>query len=201
MALRINTMNDLEIRAFVYDVTMRTGRPPLVAELDAPEDEVIESLKRIAAARALVMQRDRDELLMVPPFSAVATPFVVRSGGVSYYANCMWDALGVPAMLHQDAEISASCGDCGTAMDVTVESGVTHGEHDAGAGVAARRHVVRTRSASAGVAEKNGRRGRAGVRRDRIDLAVLEPALSYFWYDITSATKSSPFFSMPSPSL
>jgi hypothetical protein len=128
MIASINMMTDVEIRAFVYEVTMRTGRPPLVAEFDAPADEVIESLKRIAAARALVMQRDRDELLMVPPFSAVATPFVAQSGGVSYYANCMWDALGVPAMLHQDAEISASCGDCGTSMDVTVESGVAHGE-------------------------------------------------------------------------
>ena len=121
-------MNDLEVRSFVYDVTMRSGKPPLVAELDAPADEVIESLKRLAAGRALVMQRDRDEILMAPPFSAVATPFVVESGGVSYFGNCIWDALGIPAMLRRDAEIHASCGDCGTAMEVRVENGVAHGE-------------------------------------------------------------------------
>jgi len=121
-------MNDLEVRSLVYDVTMRSGKPPLVADFDAPSEEVIESLKRLAAGRALVMQRDRDEILMAPPFSAVATPFAVESGGVSYFGNCIWDALGIPAMLHRDAEIHASCGDCGTAMDVRIENGVVHGE-------------------------------------------------------------------------
>jgi len=121
-------MNDLEVRSFVYDVTMRSGKPPLVADFDAPSEHVIESLKRLAAGRALVMQRDRDEILMAPPFSAVATPFAVESGGVSYFGNCIWDALGIPAMLHRDAVIHASCGDCGTAMDVRIEGGVAHGE-------------------------------------------------------------------------
>jgi len=125
-------MNDTDVRAHVYDVTMRRETAPLVAEIAThfavSHAEVIESLQRIAAARALVMQRDRDELLMVPPFSAVVTPFAVESGGVSYYGNCMWDALGVPAMLHRDGVIRASCGDCATEMTVRVEGGVAHGD-------------------------------------------------------------------------
>ena len=117
-------MNDTEVRAFVYDVTMRGGRPPLIADFGAPAAEVIESLRRLADGRVLVLQRDSDEILMAAPFSAVATPFAVESGGVSYFANCIWDALGIPAMLHRDAEISTSCGDCGTSMTVRVENGV-----------------------------------------------------------------------------
>jgi len=117
-------MNDTEVRAFVYDVTMRSGRPPLIADFGAPAAEVIESLRRLADGRVLVLQRDSDEILMAAPFSAVATPFAVESGGVSYFANCIWDALGIPAMLHRDAEISTSCGDCGTSMTVRVENGV-----------------------------------------------------------------------------
>jgi hypothetical protein len=40
----------------------------------------------------------------------------------------MWDALGIPAMLHGDAEIRASCGDCGTAAIVHVEGQEVRGE-------------------------------------------------------------------------
>jgi hypothetical protein len=36
---------------------------------------------------------------MANPFSAVPTPFLVRSGDRSWYGNCIWDALGIPAML------------------------------------------------------------------------------------------------------
>lgn len=116
-------MNDDEVRARIYDVTMRSGRPPLVAELGGPE--VVESLQRLAAGRVIVM---RDEIVMAAPFSAVVTPFLVESAGVSYFANCIWDALGIPVMLHRDAEIRTSCGDCGTAMNVRVENGVAHGD-------------------------------------------------------------------------
>jgi hypothetical protein len=115
-------MKDDEVRARIYDVTIRTGRPPRVAELG----DVGESLERLAAGRVIVL-RD-GELLMVPPFSAVPTPFAVESGGVSYFANCIWDALGVPAMLHRNAGIVTSCGDCGSAMNVRVEDGVAHGD-------------------------------------------------------------------------
>jgi Alkylmercury lyase len=122
-------MNDDQVRARVYDVTMRSGRPPLVAELAAhfgvSAAEVAESLQRLATGRVLVV---RDEVVMAAPFSAVATPFAVDSGGVSYFANCIWDALGIPAMLQRDAEIRTSCGDCGTGMSVRVENGVAHGD-------------------------------------------------------------------------
>jgi len=122
-------MNDDQVRARVYDVTMHSGRPPLVADLaahfGADAAEVADSLQRLAAGRVLVV---RDEVVMAAPFSAVATPFVVDSGSVSYFANCIWDALGIPAMLHRDAEIRTSCGDCGTGMTVRVEDGVAHGD-------------------------------------------------------------------------
>jgi hypothetical protein len=125
-------MNDHDVRAWVYDVTMAIGKPPLIAEIarhfGASEAEVIDALERLASGRIFVLQRETNELLMVPPFSAVATPFVVESGGVSYFANCIWDALGVPVMLHRDAEIHASCGDCGTAMSVRADNGFAHGD-------------------------------------------------------------------------
>ena len=60
---------------------------------------------------------------MANPISAVPTPFLVRAGDRSWYGNCIWDAMGISAMLQQDAVIETSCGCCGTAMQVTVVNG------------------------------------------------------------------------------
>jgi len=117
-------MDDARVRAAVYDATMRTGRPPLAAELEIGARD---ALQRLAAARVLVLQPD-GEILMAPPFSAVPTPFRVVAGSISSFANCIWDALGIPAMLKSDAVITTSCGDCGAAMQVHVTGGRVSGE-------------------------------------------------------------------------
>ncbi|HSF25814.1 MAG TPA: organomercurial lyase [Blastocatellia bacterium] len=40
-----------------------------------------------------------------------------------YYGNCIWDALGIPAMLHTAARIECSCGCCGESMRLSVSAG------------------------------------------------------------------------------
>ena len=118
---------DLGVRAFVYDVTMASGLPPSVAAiargLELAEAAVFGSLERLAAARALVLQRESREVLMANPFSAVPTPFAVRANGRLYFGNCIWDALGIPAMLATDARIDGSCGCCGESMHLGVSGG------------------------------------------------------------------------------
>lgn len=118
---------DVKVRASVYDITIGTGVPPTVQDLartlDIPSTSVRESLERLAAGKALVLQRDSREVLMANPFSAVPTPFAVRANARLYYGNCIWDALGIPAMLQTDATIDCSCGCCGEAMRLTVRSG------------------------------------------------------------------------------
>ena len=85
--------------------------------------DVQASFKRLADAHVLVLQQGTGEILMANPFSAVPTLFEVSLGGRSYYGNCIWDAMGIPAMMKQDATIAASCGCCGTAMDLKVTNG------------------------------------------------------------------------------
>ena len=117
---------DRDVRAHVYDTAMRTGLvPPAAAVAKALElatGEVLASFARLAEGRVLVLQRDSGEILMAAPFSAVPTPFVVEVRGFAAYANCIWDGLGIAAALDEDASIRTSCGDCGTAMEVTIES-------------------------------------------------------------------------------
>lgn len=116
---------DFQVRAAVYDGAMRRGAVPLVAELVArlglARDQALGSLERLAAGRALVLQRDSREVLMANPFSAVPTPFAVRAAGRLYYGNCIWDALGIPAVLGADGRIDCSCGCCGEAMSLAVD--------------------------------------------------------------------------------
>lgn len=121
---------DLEtrIRQDVYRTAAETGRPPTIAELatatSVPGDEVREALTRLAAGRIVVLQPS-GEILMAPPYSAIPTPFLVEIGGRRLYANCAWDALGVPAMLRAPARVAAGCGCCGDAIDLTAPPDAT----------------------------------------------------------------------------
>ncbi len=124
---------DKAVRSHVYDYVMREGLPPIVAEtssaLARSSDEVRSSFQRLADGHILVLQKGSGEILMANPFSAVPTPFLVKASGRSYYGNCIWDAMGIPAMLKQDATIEASCGCCGTAMNLKVTDGSLEEAH------------------------------------------------------------------------
>ena len=118
---------DKAVRYHIYDYVMREGLPPTLAEtssaLARSPDEVRASFQRLADGHILVLQKESGEILMANPFSAVPTPFLVKVSGRPYYANCIWDAMGIPAMLKQDAAIEASCGCCSTAMNLKVTNG------------------------------------------------------------------------------
>ena len=118
---------DKVVRHHVYDYVMREGPPPTIAEtssaLARSPDEIRASFQRLADEHILVLQKESGEILMANPFSAVPTPFLVKVGGRSYYGNCIWDAMGIPAMLKQDAVVEASCGCCSTAMKLKITNG------------------------------------------------------------------------------
>ena len=115
---------DITTRAAVYDSVMELARPFTSAELShklgLPPAEVKESLERLASGRVLVLQPESREVLMAPPFSAIPTPFAVSARDRVYFGNCIWDALGIPAMLSCDGRVETSCGCCGEAMSMTV---------------------------------------------------------------------------------
>lgn len=118
------TQFDWQVRRHIYDVAMHRGYPPLITEishdLNLLPEKVETALQRLAAGRVLVRQPDTGEILMANPFSAVPTPFLVEVSGFSCYGNCIWDALGIPAMLQEDARIKTACGDCGLRLELRV---------------------------------------------------------------------------------
>ena len=104
---------DLKVKLAVYRHFAETGSRPAVTDVAARAgvgaDEVRGAYVRLRDQRVLVLEADGESIRMAPPFSGVATQHRVRSGGVSYYANCAWDALGIPAALHQESVVQSRC--------------------------------------------------------------------------------------------
>lgn len=117
---------DRSVRMHVFGAAARTARvptnPEVAAALGFPLATVEESLRRLAAAKVLVLAPNNVNVWMANPFSAVQSAFKVRARGLTYFAPCIWDALGIPAAIDSDAEIETSCGDCGAAMSLSVRS-------------------------------------------------------------------------------
>jgi len=107
---------DREVRLAVYRTVVAESRPPSVpevaAELGVATADVDTSLHRLADGHVLVLTPGTNSIWMAAPFSAIPTPFEVTVGQRRYFANCIWDALGIPACLHADALIDTFCPDC-----------------------------------------------------------------------------------------
>jgi hypothetical protein len=107
---------DLALRGRVYGLFVELGRAPTLDELGGDED----GLQRLHEAHAVVLEADRPAIRMASPFSAVETPYRVQAGGRWWYANCVWDAFGIPAAMGVDGHVSTSCPDCGERLEVDV---------------------------------------------------------------------------------
>ena len=115
-----------EIRAFVYHYLAETTRPPSVEDtatrLTLATEEVVSAYEELHHRHAFFLRSGTHDILMASPFSGVETPFHVRANGKTYFANCAWDSLGIPAALHADAEITAACSQSGHPIQLSVKA-------------------------------------------------------------------------------
>jgi Alkylmercury lyase len=115
---------DTNVRLAVYQHFASTGQAPLLAHIAAQcacsEDDVRAGYARLRANRVLLLEPDGETIRMAPPFSGVPTPHRVEAGQQTYFANCAWDALGIPAALHQEAVVHSSCGQSGAPLRLQV---------------------------------------------------------------------------------
>lgn len=105
---------DTEVKVTVYRHFARSGEAPTTDDvaraLGCSREGVTDAYVRLRASRVLLLEPDGETIRMAPPFSGVPTQHIVESAGQSYFANCAWDALGIPAALHQDAVVHSRCG-------------------------------------------------------------------------------------------
>ena len=119
---------DTAVKMSVYETLAQTGRAPTSADvagaLGTAPAEVEAAFERLHAKRLLVPEPgDPSRIRMAPPFSGIETAFRVQARDKTYYANCAWDALAIPAALHQDADIEASDAFSGEPIFLRVRDG------------------------------------------------------------------------------
>ena len=122
---------DARLRLFVYRHILRQQESPTVAQmvqgLASSTRKVRAALVRLSESHAFMLQDD-GELWRAAPFSCIPTAFPVKVGRRLWFGNCIWDALGIPAMLRRDVLIEASCGCCNYAMPIEVKAGKLRSE-------------------------------------------------------------------------
>lgn len=115
------------LRLRIYEHFVEHARPPLVEELmsefDLSRSETVAVLDELVERRDVALVRGTARILMAFPFSAVATPFVARAGGQSYYANCSWDSIAFHEMLGEAVDIDAFCHHCAAPIRIEMRDG------------------------------------------------------------------------------
>ena len=116
---------DWAIRLFVYQHFVDHTQPPTVNETAAhfglSTEEATNAYQRLHDNHTLFLAPATHDILMANPLSAVETPFKVHINGRRLWANCAWDSLGIPAMLHTDAHIEVSLSD-GKTISYAIEN-------------------------------------------------------------------------------
>lgn len=125
---------DLAIRHYVYKYFVDEARPPSAAVVanvfDLSEDATIGAYQRLHQRHFFFLAPGTTDILMANPLSARPTKFKVSVGKKSYWANCAWDMLGIPAMVRQDAAIRATFEDTQEKVEIVVHHGQV--KHDGG---------------------------------------------------------------------
>ncbi len=120
-------MLDDEVRVFVYRFMVDNRRPPMPVEIGSAlgtgSAEVEAALKRLADAHVLVLAPGTPYIWLANPLSALPSPFPVTVGTAQYYGICIWDALGVIAMLGDEGSVTSLCPDCGDELTLRVREG------------------------------------------------------------------------------
>ena len=134
---------DQRVSLHIFRHTADTGvvpQPQEVADaLGDPLDTILHSLQRLASGRVIVLAPGNVSIWMANPFSAVPTDFRVTSRARVYFGNCIWDALGIPAILRADGLVETICGDCAEPMRIAVQGGSIQGDGIVHFGVPAKR--------------------------------------------------------------
>jgi hypothetical protein len=104
---------DVRVKTAIYRWIADTTRAPsaddIARQLGEAPAEVRAAFARLFRKRVLFLEPDGETIRMAPPFSAVPTQHSVRVGNRTYFANCSWDSLGIPAALHAEAEVFSRC--------------------------------------------------------------------------------------------
>jgi hypothetical protein len=123
---------DRDVRLALFDLFVELGQAPepeaVAVRASVTVEEVRPSYERLHDQRVIVLGPSSRDVWMANPFSAIPTPFRARIGERSWFGNCIWDGLGICAMLGGEGAVDAQCPDCGGRLSVAVDKGRVHGD-------------------------------------------------------------------------
>lgn len=115
------------VRLFVYRHFIDGGRAPSPGEIAAALGVMPLTVERMLRR----LQADDDALVLLPgspyvwmaePFSAVSTSYLVRASGHEWFGNCVWDALGILALVDRDGQMETWCPVSGVPLRLDVRA-------------------------------------------------------------------------------
>jgi hypothetical protein len=126
-------MDIWDVRAFVYQYFADTTAAPSVEEtarhFNISNEEAGRIYTELNNRHAFFLEPGTLNIRMANPFSAIPTDFKVHANGKTYFANCAWDMLGIPAALHCDAVIDAVFTESNDAVQLEIKNGeVSNGD-------------------------------------------------------------------------
>ena len=116
-----------DIRAFVYQYFADATHAPNVDEtarrFALTHEQAASAYEALHEHHAFLLNPGTHEILIANPFSGIETSFRVHADGKTYFANCAWDSLGIPAALHCDAYIEATCSQSNVSIGLQIRDG------------------------------------------------------------------------------
>ena len=116
-----------QVRHSVYSHFAETTLPPTVVEtadhFNISIEEAGEFYKELHNRHAFFLEPESLIIRIAAPFSGIPTDFKVHANDKTYFANCAWDMLGIPAALHCDAVIDAVCTESNETVQLEIKNG------------------------------------------------------------------------------
>ena len=116
-----------DLRVEIYRSFIEEQRAP--APIDIATNLQLD-FKQVESALDQLNEQDVIELVsgthfiwLAHPFSAMDAPFRVFSKGQKWDAICIWDALGVLALMDRSGTVETACPDCGESLNLKVSNG------------------------------------------------------------------------------
>ena len=115
---------ETQVRIAILQVLAETGVAPAPAEiagrLGSAVEPVLTAWGALRKGRAIVTGEDGVSIRMANPFSGIPTEHTFEAAGIRYYANCAWDALGIPAALGRGGIVRSSCANTGEPLRLAI---------------------------------------------------------------------------------
>src|SRR5687767_2808966 len=122
-----------QARAFIYKHFAESSRAPSVEvtaqHFDIDVAQAGSLYRELHDRHAFFLEPGTLSIRMANPFSGIPTDFKVHANGKTYFANCAWDMLGIPVVVHSDAIIEAVCTESNDTIQLEIRDGrVTNGD-------------------------------------------------------------------------